>query len=540
MKWSMFVLMVVASLSLAACGRGSRTAPSPTTCTVGGTVVNLAGTGGGLQLEDNGSDPLLVNANGAFTFPKAIARGSAYSVTVSGQPSAPGQTCEVSHGTGTATANVTSVLVDCGHGEWTWVNGANVADQKGTYGARGTAAAGNLPGAREGAVSWTDAAGNFWLFGGLGYDPAGTWGDLNDLWKYSAGQWTWVGGSKVVNQKGTYGTEGTAAAGNVPGGRVRAVGWTDAAGNFWLFGGFGYDSTGTEGEGVLNDLWKYSAGEWTWRGGSKVVNQRGTYGTEGTAAAANIPRARSSAVAWTDEAGNFWLFGGLGYDPAGTWGDLNDLWKYSAGEWTWMGGSKMVKQKGTYGIQRTAAPSNVPGARSNAIAWTDAAGNFWLFGGSGIDSAGTEQMLNDLWRYSAGEWTWMGGSKMVKQKGTYGIERTAAAGNLPGARQGAVSWADAAGNFWLFGGEGIDSAGTEGMLNDLWKYSAGQWTWMGGSEVHDQKGTYGTQGMAALGNAPGARESAATWTDGAGNLWLFGGCPGVLPSYLNDLWMYEP
>ena len=57
-------------------------------------------------------------------------------------------------------------------------------------------------------MNWTDAAGNFWLFGGNGYDSAGTSGYLNDLWKYSAGQWTWMGGSNVVNQQGTYGTQG--------------------------------------------------------------------------------------------------------------------------------------------------------------------------------------------------------------------------------------------------------------------------------------------------------------------------------------------
>jgi hypothetical protein len=64
------------------------------------------------------------------------------------------------------------------------VNGANVAEQKGTYGTEGTAAAGNVPSARHYAASWTDAAGNFWLFGGLTYGSARTWGDLNDLWKY--------------------------------------------------------------------------------------------------------------------------------------------------------------------------------------------------------------------------------------------------------------------------------------------------------------------------------------------------------------------
>ncbi|MFZ3218276.1 MAG: hypothetical protein WA192_19675 [Candidatus Acidiferrales bacterium] len=72
----------------------------------------------------------------------------------------------------TATANVTNVAVACGAttgpNEWTWVNGANYTDEPGTYGTQGTAAASNIPGARSGSTSRTDAAGNLWLFGGYG------------------------------------------------------------------------------------------------------------------------------------------------------------------------------------------------------------------------------------------------------------------------------------------------------------------------------------------------------------------------------------
>jgi hypothetical protein len=245
--------------------------------------------------------------------------------------------------------------------------GANVVAQKGVYGTLGTAAAGNVPGAREFTVTWTDTSGNFWLFGGEGLDSAGTIGALNDLWKYAAGQWTWMGGSNVANQKGTYGTLGTPAPGNVPGARKSAVTWIDASGNLWLFGGGGYDSAGTVG--ALNDLWKYSTGQWTWMGGSNVANQKGVYGTLGTAAASNVPGARGIvtdtstgiAVTWTDASGNLWLFGGDGYDSTGTQGFLNDLWKYSAGQWTWMGGSNVANQKGAYGTQGTNGPNNVPG-----------------------------------------------------------------------------------------------------------------------------------------------------------------------------------
>jgi hypothetical protein len=84
----------------------------PPTYTVGGTVSGLAGSG--LVLTLNGSASLPVNANGAFTFPDALADGAAYAVTVGTQPSNPAQTCTVANGSGTiAAANVTDVAVTC-------------------------------------------------------------------------------------------------------------------------------------------------------------------------------------------------------------------------------------------------------------------------------------------------------------------------------------------------------------------------------------------------------------------------------------------
>jgi N-acetylneuraminic acid mutarotase len=148
---------------------------------------------------------------------------------------------------------------------WTWVGGSNVGNQSGVYGTLGTAASSNIPGARSDAATWVDASGNLWLFGGQGFDSNGALADFNDLWKYSGGQWTWMGGSSVNNKSGIYGTEGTASSSNMPGARISPATWTDASGNLWLFGGNGYGSTA--GEGDLNDLWEYSAGKWTWVGG---------------------------------------------------------------------------------------------------------------------------------------------------------------------------------------------------------------------------------------------------------------------------------
>jgi N-acetylneuraminic acid mutarotase len=446
---------------------------------------------------------------------------------------------------GGTTANPSTPVV---HGDWTWVSGSNSVNQFGSYGTQGIAAPSNTPGSRVYACSGTDKSGNFWLFGGFG-DAASSGRDLNDLWKYSNGEWTWVSGSNQTEQPGIYGTKGVPAPGNVPGGRQSHLCWIDTSGSLWVFGGVGIDSTGTRGD--LNDLWKYSDGQWTWMSGSNTttasVSPSGVYGTQGIAAPGNVPGARYNASSWIDSTGNLWLFGGFGWDSTGTPGNLNDLWKYSAGEWTWIAGSNLILQPGVYGTQGTPAPGNTPGARFSAAAWADAEGNLWLFSGEGDSSAGiycpaSPCTLNDLWRYTTAGWTWMGGTNAYNQLGIYGTQGVAALGNIPGGRTSATTWTDAAGNFWLFGGLGMSSTLVFGDLNDLWKYSNGQWTWVSGSNLAAQAGAYGTQGTPAATNVSGCRDGAVGWADTSGNLWLFGGqqiyCVGM--GDFNDLWEYQP
>jgi hypothetical protein len=176
-----------------------------------------------------------------------------------------------------------------------------------------------------------------------------------------------------------------------------------------------------------------------------------------------------------DASGNLWIFGGIGYNTYyANVAELNDLCKYSGGQWAWMSGyDSLIDQIGIYGTKGVAAPDNVPGSRDSGMSWTDAAGTLWFLGGEGFGSTwqgGTAPYFNDLWKFSGGEWTWVGGSGVGGQSGTYGTLGNPAAGNVPGARINAVTWTDKNGNLWLFGGYGIDSKGGSGHLNDLWEY----------------------------------------------------------------------
>ena len=530
-----------AMMVLSACGGGGGDSPSvpnydvTSTAGGGGTVTPAAQAVGA-----GGSATFTVTPNAGYVVSAVTGCGGSLSGSI--------------YTTGALNANCTVTATFSA--AFTWVSGANSTDATGVYGTRGVAAAANMPGSRDGGTTWTDASGNLWLFGGFaGYANAlnaATGNFMNDLWEYSPsnGEWTWIGGSSTACAQGVYGTQGVAAAANIPGPRSATSTWTDSRGNVWVFGGGGCDSTGAFR--WYDDLWKFSPSnaEWTWVGGSTAANVNAVYGNEGVAAATNTPGGRGGFAKWTDVDGNLWLFGGSAWDGAtSSEADLNDLWEYSpsTGQWTWVGGANTFNAGGNYGTQGTPAGTNVPGARWAALSWTDAKGNFWLFGGIGHDSAGQAGELNDLWEYSpsTGEWTWVNGSSTANATGVYGAQGVAAAVNVPTPRDSAATWVDAAGDLWLFGGEGyLVSTRYYHRLNDLWKFSpaSGEWTWVAGSNSFDATGVYGTQGVAAAADVPGARAAIISWQDTGGNAWLFGGYTYDDPTNtrfeMSDLWKY--
>jgi hypothetical protein len=519
--------------------------------TISVTVSGLAGIN--LTLENNGGDNINVPVNGSFTFPTPLYPDTTYNVTVGTQPILPVQSCAVTNGSGTVTANVTGIQVTCT--TVTFTIGGTVSGLSGTGLVLQDNGGDNLPISADGSFTFATA-----IDSGTAYDVSVATQPLNPVQgcgvangigtasgtnvtnvhvvctNGSGNEWTWVSGPIPPS----FGVEGTAAPSNAPPGLESAIGWPDTAGSLWFFGG--NNGSGT----YASAFWKYSSGEWTWVNGSDLFNQGGNYGTFGTAAPSNAPGSREGSASWLDGSGNFWLFGGRGYDPLDqNFQSFNDLWMYAGGEWTWVGGSSQPNQPGVYGTLGVAAPGNIPGARQFAVSWTDSTGNFWIFGGNGIDSANNAGHLNDLWEYSGGTWTWMGGSNLADQTAVYGVQGTASPNNIPGPRDSAVVWLDKSGNVWLFGGFTGFVSGEAGSfdLNDLWKYSAGEWTWIGGSDQPNQPGVYGVQGTAAPTNVPGARDSSVAWTDAQGNFWLFGGETGTTnspaDSNFNDLWKYS-
>jgi N-acetylneuraminic acid mutarotase len=465
-------------------------------------------------------------------------------------------------------------------GEWTWMGGNNdyANDiRAGWYGTWGIPDAANIPGARIHAMTWTDLSGNLWLFGGMGFDAQGTNSFLNDLWKFdpSTGLWTWMGGSSTVTHvqdgnggmPGIYGEKGVAAASNVPGSRHSSATWIDTSGNLWLFGGLGFDANGT-GNGYLNDLWKFDvlSNEWTWMGGSKTfldtyAGSPGIYASFRSPSSRNVPGGRAEGAFWTDSHGHFWIFGGNGTDERNLPCYLNDLWQLDTAttEWEWMGGLPFcVEQQGgvpgIYGSLGIPAPTSSPWSISWPATWTDHGGNLWIFGGLGYDPSTTGYYLNDMFEYLPSDGDWMstsfnGWSTGGTRLSVNGVRGKFSPLNIPGERESTARWTDRDGNFWLFGGYGLGNIDPLlGPMNDLWEFkpALNEWAWMGGDksarqENVGQPGIYGSLGVPSTANLPGGTESAATWTDKDGNLWLFGtrtdsaGIQGLL----NDLWEFS-
>lgn len=350
------------------------------------------------------------------------------------------------------------------------------------------------------------------------------------------GKWTWIAGAgNGEPPTAVYGTKGVPDPANVPGGRPGSASWIDTGGKLWLFGG----GTRIGGLYYWNDLWRFDPAtrEWTWMSGSDDINQPAVYGTKGVADPANVPGARNCAVSWTGPDGEFWLFGGQG----GGFSDyFSDLWHYdpATGYWTWISGSDVQNQPGVYGTKGVADPANTPGARSGSVTWIDSGGKLWLFGGE----TAYRSRANDLWRFDPAtlEWTWMAGTDIANHMGVYGTKGVADPANFPGSRQGAVSWLDSEGRFWLFGGDFATASPALSYRNDLWRLDPSTlvWTWMSGESDYGSHGSYGRKGMAGPASGPGGRYGAASWTGPDGKFWLFGGERGNVD--YSDLWQYDP
>ncbi len=394
--------------------------------------------------------------------------------------------------------------------EWTWVNG-DATSIGAVFGIQGVYDSLNHPAPEYESNGWTDNQGHFWYLANSG-----------TLWEYDPNieQWrfVWSGASAQP----VFGVKGVASVTNEPGHLgFGALTWTDASGDLWLFGGY-------RGGITYADLWRYNIATnmWTWVSGSNIQNDMGVYGTMGVPSVNNYPMGRCEVnTAWVDSVNNdLWLFGG---DRAVSYTSIGDLWRYdiATGEWTWMNGDTTQTALPVYGIQNVSAPTNFPGARLVYSKWTDYAGNFYLFGGSGNVSA----YKNDTWKYDplTNEWTWKNGSTGTSAPGFATANCSFAPANTPSSEfENKCCWTDYCGNGWVFGA----------TYNNVWTYrtTTGEWSLVKGNANSSVLTNYGVKGISDPANNPAIVNGAVSWKSKSGAMYFLNHTTNSV------MWKYVP
>jgi len=226
---------------------------------------------------------------------------------------------------------------DIATNEWTWMKGSDTLNSPGFYGTQGLANTLNTPSARDAYSKWKDRAGNFWMFGGWTHYmpcPIGNAPYYNDMWKYDVGnnEWTWVSGPDFPCDVGTHSPVCLISNANLPVSRMESRScWIDTAGDFWMFGGLAVDTSITYYAMWLNDMWKYSPVNNTWKliWSDTIPNQDGNFGIKGITSPCNRPLGRMGAVSWFEpNLNSIFLFGGYQYYIPGSGNLRSAMWRY--------------------------------------------------------------------------------------------------------------------------------------------------------------------------------------------------------------------
>jgi hypothetical protein len=96
-------------------------------------------------------------------------------------------------------------------------------------------------------------------------------------------------------------------------------------------------------------------------------------------------------------------------------------------QFSWLSGSTFTNQISVVGTKGVPSNTNIIGARQDAQYWNDSQNNLYIFGGSGVNSAGNITTRNDLWRFdlTTNEYVWLTGSNALGSSGgVYGYQRS--------------------------------------------------------------------------------------------------------------------
>eukprot|EP00127_Corallochytrium_limacisporum_P001143 Clim_evm6s42 gene=Clim_evmTU6s42 len=282
--------------------------------------------------------------------------------------------------------------------------------------------------------------------------------------------------------------------------------------------------------------------------------------TDGTSSAPGVRW--DTATAYTSDS-NLYLFGGKGYVESASgdanetlFKDLNDLWAYDIIEDKWNAIRAPGNDTGYFAGNGAPVVQAIPSARHSHCMVASDSGLLYVYGGSGFDKTGEYGDLGDLWVYNRelNAWGWVSGSGLAFEPRNGIAVNAVDAASAPGARQGHSCAMDREGNFWVFGGYGMSSRRTYGLLADLWKYDVSQkvWIWIKGPPSINQESFIVSQDILngivvddQIRSNPSARANSVLVHSGQerDGFYLFGGY-GVGSSqdgngYLADTWLFN-
>lgn len=217
---------------------------------------------------------------------------------------------------------------------------------------------------------------------------------VSDTWYYDVNSNAWI----VVEEPSASASIQIGQSAD-PGPRTSHTGFA-YNGYFYVFGGFGFDTSSTAGP--LNDLYMYDSdnSHWTFVAGSALGSSSGS---------SSLISARYDAASWIDSSNNVWFFGGYGTDSAGTNNVyLSDIWSFNPSSSTW---NRVVSGTGSpasctsncgtephcenIGVSNT---QNRIGARSGSASFWRRQSNYGsIFGGQGYDCTNSFHYLQDTW-----------------------------------------------------------------------------------------------------------------------------------------------
>lgn len=184
------------------------------------------------------------------------------------------------------------------------------------------------PGPRSGHTGFT-YNGAFYVFGGQGFDTTLVFGPLNDYYMYNSagGDWEFIAGSALANSAGSS---------SMISSRYDPASWTDSAGNIWMFGGLGTDSSGTNNV-YLGSAWYLNVGTNKWTSAISATGSPASCTSNcGTPphcenigvslATSQIGQRAGAAAFWRRQSNYGSIFGGHGYDCNNNFRYLQDSW----------------------------------------------------------------------------------------------------------------------------------------------------------------------------------------------------------------------